>query len=200
MRPHSLPTTGLLLFGLLSCAGLPPEALALTERPTFRTPADGARSFLAAIATDNASAEYLCFSEALKQKHGATLDAYLLARPTLLKDLGQAQKHAFDLRLHTQEEHPEGTLLWWSHHGVPYLGLVMTAQHYYDLEDTDGRRIGNFLPQSPGNYVQMEGRNLRAEINDSGVRSGPEGDALTRFEVGTEWKIADILSAEDAGN
>jgi len=197
---HSLPTPCLLLLGLLSCAGLPPEALALAERPTFRTPTDGARSFLAAIATNNASAEYLCFSESLKKKHGATLDAYLLARPTLLKDLGQAKKHAFDLQLHTQKEHPEGTLLWWSHHGVPYLGLVMTAQHYYDLEAADGRRIGNFLPQAPGNYVHLEGRSLRAEIQDSGVRGAPEGDALTRFEVGTEWKIADILSAEDAEN
>lgn len=179
----------------VSCTSPSAEALAWSSRPDFSNPENAGKSMLAAVAADHAQAEYLCWSESLKAKTGATLDAYLLARPALRQAMGSTLDYAFELQLQNEEMIPRGRLLWWTFRGKTQLGLVIVPQHYFDLETADGRQVGAFLDQAPGHYVEREGNRFTLILEDSILRLAPKADELAQFILATEWKIADILDA-----
>ena len=64
-----------------ACSACPPASAELTAHPDYSSPESAGRSFFAALGCDDARAEHGAMGESLKQRHGATLDAWILARP-----------------------------------------------------------------------------------------------------------------------
>lgn len=189
----------LLLLSLVpgACQICPPATQALVLAPSFSTPEDAGRSYFAAMACDDAGAEYRCFGEALKDRYGATLDLYLLARPDIREDLGSVVRHAWRLEPLRQQRAEPGLLIWWGIGEREVVGLLMQQQHYFDVTEADGRRTGSLLELSPGELLRLESRSLSLELRDPVLRSLGDVEGITHFELGTEWKIADFLLPEE---
>ncbi|MHC4380762.1 MAG: hypothetical protein ACYSU1_06710 [Planctomycetota bacterium] len=189
----------LLLLGLLpgACQVCPPATQALVLAPSFHTPEDAGRSYFAAMACDDAGAEYRCFGEALKDEYGATLDLYLLARPAIREELGSIVRHAWRLEPLRRQRAEPGLLVWWGYGDREVVGLLMQQQHYFDVTEEDGRRTGSLLELSPAEILDLESRRLSLELHDPVLRSLGSSEAITHFELGTEWKIADFLFPEE---
>ena len=86
-------------FNLPSCQSLMSQAIIWAKNPNYLTAENCARSYLAALTTKEPELEYQCFGSDLKKKYNATLDAYIIARPKLLKDLNLATKYALKSKI-----------------------------------------------------------------------------------------------------
>ncbi len=195
----SFPLLLLLILLCGGCQSCPPATQALVLAPNFRTPEDAGRSFFAAIACNDAQAEYRCLGESLKETYGATLDLYLLARPQIRSQLGAAAGQAWRLQVVEQSETPNGILLWWGLQQKPRLGLLFQAQSFYDITDITGRRTGALLAESPDHYLRVSGKHLAIELQHPALRSVRSQNPVQHFELGTEWKIAAILDPQQQG-
>tara|TARA_B100001750_G_scaffold228562_1_gene223126 strand:- start:1672 stop:2256 length:585 start_codon:yes stop_codon:yes gene_type:complete len=184
-----LPTL-LVLLGTASCQSIPVEVHARALSPDFSTPIAAGQSFLAAVACNDARAEYLCFSETLKEEYGATLDGWILARESLQKEIGNDFKHAHRL----QPEPPssisdtEENIVWWQYKGKRLLGLTMEAQIFFDVLQSGSQETGSFLDFPLSSFVAIKEDRLSLELKNSSIR-GLKANQLERFVLGTEWKI-----------
>lgn len=186
------------LFTSASCASCPPETRALALRPDYSTPELAGASFFAAMACDDADGEYRAFGERLKARHGATLDLWLLARPSVREELGLAVRFARRLRPARSETREDGVLVWWEAAGRERVGLLMQAQHFLECVEADGRRVGIPLQRPPGAWLQVEGKRLRIDLAvEDPVLRGLSAAGVTRITLATEWKIADWLLPEE---
>ncbi|HEX9793324.1 MAG TPA: hypothetical protein VGC54_05010 [Planctomycetota bacterium] len=193
MRPGFPILAGLGLLLLASCQACPAEARALVLAPDFRSPETAGRTFLAGAGCDNASLEYRCLAEGLKEEYGATFDAYLLARPELREQLGGAAKLAFALEAVRKEDFgPDQVLVWWAAAGAERVGLLMERQHFFDVETYAGRRIGAFLSAPPSEWIAKDGRRLRIDLEDSVIRTLDPAD-VRQLVLGSEWKIREVF-------
>ena len=190
MRPL-LPTL-LVLLGAASCQSIPVEVHARALSPDFSTPIVAGQSFLAAVACNDARAEYLCFSETLKEEYGATLDGWILARESLQKEIGNDLKHAH--RLQPEAETPanfsdtEENIVWWQYKGKRLLGLTMEAQIFFDVVQSGSEETGSFLDLPLSSFVAIKGDSLSLELKNSSIK-GLKANQLERLVLGTEWKI-----------
>ncbi|MDP7561157.1 MAG: hypothetical protein QF745_11530 [Planctomycetota bacterium] len=175
---------------LPACSTCQAEAKAYTLRPDFSTPEATGHSFLAALSCDNGPAEYACLSERMKRKHGATLDAWLIARVEIREEVGWLIRQAFSLQPLSSESVPGGVLVWWGQSSQPLLGLVMEKQHFFDLYEREGRKFGSFLQNPPP--IRVEGKRLSVSLEDPVLRTVPEGAHLTGLTIGSEWKVLDF--------
>ena len=181
-----------LLLWLASCAACPTDAQVRVLHPSFHSPEQAGLSFLAAMGCDQAQAEYLCLAESLKEETGATLDGWLLARQNIRQEVGVLLRAASRLRPLASETWQDGVVVWWSEDKIPRFGLKMVPQHYFDLYVQGGRKVGAFLPSSPGELLHKEGSSLHLEIQDPVLRHLSPAD-VHRFELATEWKIAGFV-------
>lgn len=188
-----------LLLGLLpgACQTCPPETRALVLAPDYRSATEAGRSFLAAFSCDDAKAEYRCLGEALKERYGATMDLYLLARPDIREQLGRYAGQAWRLQPTRTVLAEPGLVVWWGLGEKEVVGLLMQSQYYYDIHEADGRRTGSILDRSPGDLLEIRGKRLILDLTDPALRSVGPPDAITGLELGTEWKIADFLFPEE---
>lgn len=187
----------LALPGIPSCSACPEAAAELTAHPNYFSPASAGRSFFAALGCDDAQAEYAGMSESLKQRHGATLDAWILARPTVRDELGSAVRYAHLLSPAREEVVEGGVLVWWSAAGAERVGLLFQAQYFLDFLLEDGREIGFSLTKPPGAWMQLEGKKLALTLAaENSVLRGMDPARVMRITVATEWKIADWLLPE----
>ncbi|MGB0952545.1 MAG: hypothetical protein ACPG31_04930 [Planctomycetota bacterium] len=188
-----------LLLALLpgACQTCPPETRALVLAPNYRTAEDGGRSFLAAFSCDDSAAEYLCLGEALKETYGATMDLYLLARPEIREQLGRYAGQAWRLEPTRTVRAEPGVVVWWGLGEREVVGLLMQQQYFFDVHETDGRRVGSILDRSPGDLLQIRSKSLLLELTDPALRSVGPPESISGFELGTEWKIADFLFPEE---
>lgn len=165
--------------------------------PNFSEPVVAGRSFLAALACDQASAEYRCLGESLKARYGADLALYLLGRDALREELGSSLKYAFQLQpVGENQIREDGVLVWWGLSEKPLVGFLMEAQFFYNLLDLDGQPIGEFLPRPPASWMHLEdGRRLLVEIPLSrSVQRRLGGlENAGGLQLGTEWKVRDVL-------
>lgn len=186
----------LLTAAAASCHVCPAETYARVLAPDFHSAEGAGQAYLAALACDEAEAEYRCFGEALKTRYGATLDLYLIARPTLLDEIGSMRKYA-DLLVPTRRvERTDGVLVWYSAAGAERIGMLLEAQAFFDLTLRDGKRRGDILDQPPANYLSMDRRTLTLQLESSALR-GVDPSTVEHVEVGLEWKIADFLLPEE---
>jgi hypothetical protein len=193
------PLSTLLLAGLLLAPACvcPAEAELLVARPDFASPEAAGRSFLAAVAEDDATAEYRCLSEALKREWGATLDAWMIGRVEARGEIGDGLlRRAMSLDYLGAEWTEDGVLTRWGTGARVRLGLVFVPQHYFDLLDEQGPRAGELLGGAPADYLESEGRTLRLEIPDALPRRFGGFDGVTRFELGTEWKLRRLVALD----
>ena len=158
--------------------------------PDFTNPVVAGESFLAAVACDDARAEYLCFAESLKESHGATLDGWVLARESLREDLGSSLKHAHLLRPAPGELHR--TLIWWEHEGKRHIGLQMERQPFFDILHQGSQKAGSFLSAPPSYFLNIEEDKLTLGLQDSVLRGLISSD-VDGLVLGTEWKVAGFL-------
>lgn len=192
-----------------ACNSCPPETRARILAPDFHTAEGTALSFLAALSCDEPQAEYLCFGEALKDQYGATLDLYLLARPSLLSRIGPMYRYADSLTLSRNEPTANGVRLWFRGAGAERVGFDLSAQYYFEVYLSNGTRKGAFLDKVPSSFVSpatpptimgapkriyfgVERKAMVVEIESSVIR-GISPDEIEGFEIRTEWKIADFL-------
>ncbi len=182
---------------LLPACQVPPEVHARVLAPDFHDAVAGGHSFFAAMALDDAVAEYRCFGDPLKDLYGADLSLYLLARPQMREELGNVTKLAWRLQPLRTEQGEPGQVVWWGHDDREIIGLVMVPQNYFDVfERGEAEPRGNIIAQHPSEIIQINRRNLQLELNDPVLR-GIEQDGIVGLEVGVEWKIADFLQVED---
>ncbi len=187
--PSPLPAL-LVLFAAASCQSIPVAVHARVLAPDFSNPVVSGESFLAAVACDDARAEYLCFSEGLKESHGATLDGWVLARESLREDLGSSLKHAHLLQPGAVEH--DGALIWWEYEGKRRIGLQMERQPFFDILHQGSQKTGSFLSAPPSSFLKIEGDRLTLGLRDSVLHGLISGD-VEGLVLGTEWKIADFL-------
>ncbi|PCJ51800.1 MAG: hypothetical protein COA70_13605 [Planctomycetota bacterium] len=194
-----VPLPILLLLALVpgACQVCPPATKALVLAPDFHNAENAGRSFFAAMSCNDAGAEYKCLSEPLKDRYGATLDLYLLARPQIREEIGTTAGQAFRLKPLRVEQAEPGTLIWWGIGEREIVGLVMLPQYFYDVTESDGRRTGSILSQSPDELLQLQGRHLILDLSDSALRSLGGDPDISDFHLGTEWKIADFRSPKE---
>jgi len=178
---------------LPSCASCPPEAIARNLRPNFDTPIEAGKCFFAALACDQADAEYRCLSEDLKQSYGATMDAWLIARQDLRAEVGVAISQAHKLKALSSEQHDEGMLVWWGLEENKLIGLIMHQQHYFDIYVTNGEKVGAFLDLPPSALIEIDGRRLRLELNNSLLRTMRNNSAVNKIIIGSEWKLGGVI-------
>jgi hypothetical protein len=179
-----------------SCHVCPAETYARVLAPDFHSPEGAGQAYLAALACDEAKAEYRCFGESLKDRYGATLDLYLIARPSLLEELGSMQKYADRLQPTRRVERPDGVLVWYSAAGAERVGMLLQAQAFFDLTLRDGTRRGDILDHPPADYLSLDRKSLTLQL-ESAVLRGVDPSTVERLEVGLEWKIADFLLPEE---
>jgi hypothetical protein len=180
----------------LSACQVPPEVHARVFAPDFHSATAGGHSFFAAMALDDAVAEYRCFGDPLKERYGADLSLYLLARPQMREELGLASRLAWKLEPMRVLRGEPGQVVWWGHDGEELIGLVMMPQNYFDIYEQDSAEPrGNLLSQHPSELIQIERRDLRVELSDPLLR-GVQQDRVIGLEIGVEWKIADFMLAE----
>ena len=186
-----LPTL-LVLLGAASCQSIPVEVHARALSPDFSTPIAAGQSFLAAVACNDARAEYLCFSETLKEEYGATLDGWILAREPLQKGIGNDLKHAHRLQPEAETlatfSDTEKNIIWWQYKDKRLLGLTMEAQIFFDVVQSGSEETGSFLDSPLSSFVAIEGDSLSLELKNSSIR-GLKANQLERLVLGTEWKI-----------
>lgn len=140
--------------------------------------------------------EYLALAEEWKREVGGTLDAYLLFRPRLKKQLGWSSSQAWRLQPLSEEETPEGVLIWW---GLkkPMIGLLCVQQHYFEFEEVGkDSPPGAYLDFPPDQYWGFENRVFFLEVEDSMMRTMAQRE-LRKFTLGSEWKIRRVLSPEN---
>ena len=191
IRAVPLPLPALLiLFLTVSCQSIPVAVHARVLAPDFTNPVVAGESFLAAVACDDARAEYLCFAESLKESHGATLDGWVLARESLREDLGSSLKHAHLLRPAPGELHR--TLIWWEHEGKRHIGLQMERQPFFDILHQGSQKAGSFLSAPPSYFLNIEEDKLTLGLRDSVLRGLISSD-VDGLVLGTEWKVAGFL-------
>ncbi|MBC8371911.1 MAG: hypothetical protein H8E25_18060 [Planctomycetes bacterium] len=191
----SLPTLLLILVALQlpACQSCPQAAQALVERPNFDSAEKCAKSFFAALSIDDAQAEYKCFARDIKRKYGATFDAYLLSRPQLDEQLGSTRRYAFNLEVLSTTLMANGaTLIWWGHNGKRIIGTACVAQHYFSVETTEGQ-YGSLLEVAPRNFLTVDGKRMIIDLNNPIIRSLPNTESISAFEIASEWKIADFI-------
>lgn len=189
----------LALPALPACSACPAAAAELTAHPDYSSPERAGRSFFAALGCDEARAEHGAMGESLKQRHGATLDAWILARPAVREELGSAVRYARLLEPSREEVVESGVLLWWSAAGAERVGLLFQAQHFLELELEGGRRVGFSLRQPPGNWLQLDGKKITLDFREeNSVLRGVDPASVTRVTLATEWKIADWLLPVEA--
>lgn len=182
---------------LPGCSACPAAAAELTAHPDYGSPAAAGRSFWAALGCDDARAEYGALGEALKRRHGATLDAWILARPGVREELGGAVRFAHRLQPARELVTEDGVLVWWSAAGAERVGLLFHSQHYVELRLDDGREVGFSLPHPPGAYLKLEGTELLLALQAKDpVLRGVDPARVSRVTLATEWKIADWLLPE----
>ncbi len=192
----------LALPALPACSACPAAAAELTAHPDYSSPAAAGRSFFAALGCDEARAEYGAMGESLKRRHGATLDAWILARPGVREELGSAVRYARLLEPTREEVLEAGVLLWWSAAGAERVGLLFQAQHFLELQLADGRRVGFSLPKPPGDWMSLERSQLALSLSaENSVLRGVDPASVRRITLATEWKIADWLmpAADESG-
>jgi hypothetical protein len=186
-----------LLAGLLpSCQTMTPEAWASALRPEYSSPEETGRSFFAAWAAKKGDKEYTCLSEDFKAKVGATLDAYLLFRPELEKQIGWVGRHAFRLEPQSKETLANGNVLvWWGRGSTTYLGLEMQRQQYFDFHEAGDKdhRAGASLDLPLAEYFEFSGREFSLYLENSSVRTARNMEEISKFEIGSEWKIAGLI-------
>jgi len=194
-----VPLPLLLLLALLpgACQACPPATKALVLAPDFHNAEGGGKSFFAAMSCNDGAAEYRCLGEELKSRYGATFDLYLLARPEIRKDLGPYANRAHLLKPLRVEQAEPGILIWWGVGSREVIGLLMLPQYFYDVTESDGRRSGSILSQSPNQLLQLQGQRLVLDLADSALRSLGSDSDISDFHLGTEWKIADFRSTEE---
>ena len=196
MRVFS-PALLLVLACLLpACASCPTGAAVRILRPNFDTPQESGACFLAALACNKPDSEYLCLSEDLKRKHGATLDGWILARQDIRADAGVAINRAHTLLAIEERQHPEGIVVWWGFNEKPLLGLLMQQQHYFDIYVDQGNKVGAFLDAAPAQLIEVEGQRLRLALEDSLLRTLGTDPAVTKLVIGSEWKVGGVLAAD----
>ncbi len=186
-----------LVAGLLpSCQTMTPEDWASALRPKYSSPEETGRSFFAAWAAKQAVNEYKCLGEKFKAEIGATLDAYLLYRPELEKQIGWVGRHAFRLKPQSSQALENGNVLvWWGRGSTTYLGLEMQQQQYFDFHaagDQD-HRAGGSLDMPLDEYFEFSGREFSLYLENSSVRTARNMDEISKFEIGSEWKIAGMI-------
>lgn len=185
---------------LAACASPPPELQALAYRPDFSSPEETGRSFLVAWSEEQAQTEYLALSEDWKAEVGGTLDAYLIARPQLQKEVGWISSQAWRLQPIRSEPTARGVLTWWGLDSQedPVLGIECVPQNYLEFEEAGGKgqRPGAYLDQPLENFFGFDGSVFWLEIEDSVARIASRLPALGRIEIGTEWKIRGLLAWE----
>ncbi len=184
----------------LSCQSMTPDAWAFALHPDFSTPERAGRSFLCAWRAEETGTEYLGLAEDLKREFGATLDGYILYRQELADRAGLGSLFTHLLEVVEREEVEEGVLLWWGWKQRPRIGLLMVPQHYFDLSEAGGRdrRVGDFLDQTPGEVLILEGRHLSLELDNPAVRAATRFEALGAFHLGTEWKLRQVVLPPDS--
>lgn len=194
-----VPLPVLLALALIpgACQVCPPATKALVLAPDFQNAKLAGQSFFAAMSCNDAGAEYRCLGEPLKERYGATLDSYLLARPQIREDLGTNADQAWRLKPLRMEQAEPGTLIWWGLGEREIVGLVMLPQYFYDVTESDGRRTGSILEQSPNALLQLQDRRLVLDLSDAALRSLGADPDISDFHLGTEWKIADFRSPEE---
>ncbi|MDP6962805.1 MAG: hypothetical protein QGF46_01410, partial [Planctomycetota bacterium] len=171
----SLPTLllSLVAVSIPACQSCPQAAQAWVSRPDYSSAQGCASSFLAALSLDNIQAEYRCFGAGLKSKYGATLDAYIIGRPQLTKDLGSLQQLAFNLQFISDSKNADGSVLtWWGLNQQPKIGIVCAPQSFFSI-DTNSTEYGALLQHPHQNYLDIEGKSINASITDSIIRSLP---------------------------
>ena len=187
----------LALVALSPACQVPPEVHARMLAPDFHDATAGGYSFFAAMALDNALAEYRCFGAPLKERYGADLSLYLLARPQMREELGHVSKLAWRLEPLRAERGEPGQIIWWGYDNRELIGLVMTPQNYFDVyEEGKAEPRGNLIAQHPSELIQINRRSLAVELTDPVLR-GIEQDGIVGLEIGVEWKIAEFLTVEN---
>lgn len=182
------------------CQACPAEARFLCDRPDFRAPEAAGRSFWAAVACDDATAAYRCLGEGLKAEHGATFDGFLLFWRELRDRHGAAFRHAWRLRTVGDEEvREDGVLLWWGLGAEPRVGLLMTEQPYVELEPASGTAVEAYLDRPPRDLVEPTSGGLTLRLPGAVLRDLPDPLRLRRLELGSEWKIRDVLAPPSSG-
>ena len=187
----------LVLTGLLPACQVPPQIQARVLAPDFHSATAGGHSFFAAMAMDDAIAEYRCFGDPLKDRYGADLSLYLLARPQMREELGLASRLAWKLEPMRVQRGEPGYIVWWGHKDKEMIGLVMTPQNYFDVFEEDSPEPrGNLIKQHPSELIQINRRDMTVELSDPVLR-GVQQDRVIGLEIGVEWKIADFVLVED---
>jgi hypothetical protein len=190
-----LPTLLLYLvaLNLSACQSCPQAAQALVARPDFSSAENCAKSFFAALSINEIGAEYKCLGSELKQKYGATLDAYILGRPLLDEQLGSTRKYAFQLEMMSRQNLEDGLeLIWWGHNDKRLIGTLCSAQHYFSVQTSEGE-FGSLLGNEPSYYLEVDGKHLFVNVSDSIIRSLPDNQDISSFTIASEWKIADFI-------
>jgi len=182
---------------LLPACQVPPEVHARVLAPNFHSATASGYSFFAAMALDDAIAEYRCFGDPLKDRYGADLSLYLLARPQMREELGRISKMAWRLEPLRVERGEPGQMVWWGYQDRELIGLLMVPQNYFDVfEENSTAPRGNLLEQHPSELIRLEGRSLHLELTDPVLR-GIAQDGIVGLEIGVEWKIADFQTVQD---
>ena len=183
-----------------SCQTMTPESWASALRPDFSSPEEGGRSFFAAWSAVRPTNEYRCLAESLKKQVGATLDAYMIFRPELERQIGWVGRHAYKLQITGQNKLLNGrVIVWWGRGNKTYLGLEMQAQDFFEFHEAGGklRHAGGFLDQPLAEHFEFSGKELSLYLENSAVRTARTMGALSKFEIGTEWKISALIPAEE---
>lgn len=188
------------LGSLACCASPPPELQALAYRPDFSSPESTGQTFLVAWAEEQPGVEYRALSEAWKAEVGGTLDAYLIARPQLQKEVGWISSQAWRLQALGREETERGVVVWWGldPEDDPVLGIECVPQNYLEFEEAGGaeQRPGSYFDEPLENFFGFDGSVFWVEIEDSVARIASRIPKLGRIELGTEWKIRGLLNWE----
>ncbi|MCH2112644.1 MAG: hypothetical protein MK213_07280 [Planctomycetes bacterium] len=194
---RALPHHLILPFGLTallaSCSACPAEAELLRSQPDLSSAEQTCRTFLAAFSCDDSIVEYRCLSEELKERHGATLDGWILAREDLRDEIGFSTRFAHTLQLSARQESPRGTVLWFSHADKTLVGFHCVPQPYFELTTDDGREVGAFLDGELDGSMEVDGKTLQLRLHDPALRM-LQGQIPRSLEVGTEWKIQEVVT------
>lgn len=195
-----LAASALGLGALGGCASPPPELQALAYRPDFSSPESTGQTFLVAWAEEQPQVEYRALSEAWKAEVGGTLDAYLIARPQLQREVGWISSQAWRLLPLRSEETDRGVVVWWGLDADedPMLGIECVPQNYLEFEEAGGKRQrpGSYLDEALENFYGFDGSVFWVEIENSAARMASRIPKLGRIELGTEWKIRGLLNWE----
>jgi hypothetical protein len=152
------------------------------------------RSFVAAFLRDDPVSEYRCLAESFKEREGATLEQYILARGRLEESLGGARTLARAgvvrprFRVESQDARRSIVEI---EAGGRSATFLLEAEGFYrvtprsDAPPIEGT-IGNL-----DSALRGSGGVLEARVSDREAARLPPG-GVREFHLGEEWKIADI--------